>query len=147
SNIPTDKWNGFLTSILPTVMLESQGRSEAAPYFYQLNDLEHIVPLLDAAARNATAAVGRAIYEHLASNWPSVERFSHLKIALVPGEPARRTKPPRAHDDEIIEMEESNFWVYRLRNAAVCPTGHGPRRPSEVWLPTQEVLRRFGRRS
>ncbi len=147
SNIPTDKWTGFLTTILPMLVTELQGTQGAAAYFYQLHDLEHIVPLLEAAARDATASVGRAIYHHLATNWAFLDKFSHLKIALVPGEPARRTKPPRAREDEIIEIEQGNFWVYRLRNAAVCPTGHGPRRPSEVWLPTQEVTRRFGRRS
>lgn len=146
SRIPAEKWAGFLEAILPAIKAKMYEKSEVVPYFYQLHDLDHIVPLLDIAAGDASAVVGRAIYEHLAHNWASLERFCQLDIALVPGEPARRVKPPRARDEEILELEEANFWIHRLRAAAVCPTGHGPRRPSEVWLPTPEILRRFGRR-
>lgn len=146
-SIPGNKWNGFLAGILPAVISEVEKKPEADQYFYQLHDLEHIVHMLDVAAKDATATIGGSFYEHLARNWQSLERFCQLDIALVAGEPARRVKPPRARDEEILELDESNFWVYRLRAAPVCPTGHGPRKPSEAWLPTQEVLRRFGRRN
>jgi hypothetical protein len=146
SAIPPEKWKAFRTEVLPHVKSELAEGSDAVPYFYQLHDLEHVVPLLDAAAKDASAGVGRAAYEHLARNWSMLEPFAQLDIALVGGEPQRRAKPPRAREEEILELEESNFWVYRLMHAPVCPTGHGPRRPDEVWYPTQEVLRRFGRK-
>lgn len=147
SAIPAEKWKSFLQEIDPRVAKEMEENTEAAPYFYRLHDLEHVVPLLDAAAKDASAEIGRTMYEHLVRNWSLLEPFAQLDIAIVGGEPQRRAKPPRAQDEEILELEESNFWVYRLRNAAVCPTGHGPRRPAEVWYPTQEVLRRFGHKT
>lgn len=147
SRISDEKWEGFRATVLSEISSKMTDEPGAAAYFYQLHDLEHIVSLLEIATNDASATVGRAIYEHLARNWGSLERFSQLSIAIVTGEPARRVKPPRARDDEIVELDDSNFWVYRLRAAAVCPTGHGPRGPAEVWLPTQEVLRRFGRKN
>lgn len=144
--IPAEKWGAFVSDVRTKIEIDSSGTAESRPYFYQLHDLEHIVQILEVAARDATAAVGRAFYEHMCRNWASLERFSSLEIAVVPGEPKRRAKPPRAYDEEIQELDQSNFWIYRLRSAPVCPTGHGPREPSQVWLPTQEVIRRFGRK-
>jgi hypothetical protein len=146
ATIPQEKWKAFLTGIAPEIIKAVNERPEAAPYFYRLHDLEHVVSLLDAAAQDASAGIGRTMYEHFARNWALLEPFAQLDIALVEGEPQRRAKPPRARDDEILAIEESNFWLFRLRHAPVCPTGHGPRRPAEVWYPTQEVLRRFGRK-
>ncbi len=146
SAIPQEKWKGFLASIAKETITAVTENPGAAPYFYRLHDLEHIVLLLDAAATDVSAGIGRAMYEHFARNWPLLEPFTQLDIAIVEGEPQRRAKPPRAREDEILELEDSNFWLYRLRHASVCPTGHGPRQPAEVWYPTQEVLRRFGRR-
>jgi hypothetical protein len=56
-----------------------------------------------------------------------------------------RSKPPRARDDELLDGGP-NFWMARLQESPFCPTGHGPRRAAQTWLPTQEVDRRFGRR-
>ena len=147
TNIPEEKWNSFLQEISSKVAKEIAENPGAVPYFYRLHDLEHVVSLLDAAARDVSTGIGRAMYEHWARNWLLLETFAQLDVALVTGEPRRRAKPPRAYEEEILQLEESNFWVFRLRHAAVCPTGHGPRKPAEVWFPTQEVLRRFGRKT
>lgn len=146
SNVPTEKWQPFLAMVNSDLKDAMEENPDASPYFYQLHDLEHIVQLLDIAANDAGAAVARILYEHLARNWVSLERFTSSEIAVVAGEPARRTKPPRARGEELFELDEGNFWIYRLRRAAACPTTHGPRLPSQVWTPTQEVMRRFGRK-
>ena len=149
SAVTDEQWTSFHTSVFGDVKVKAAigADPESQPYFYQLHDLEHLSLLLDAAARDETAAVGKALYGHLARNWVSFQRFCQLEIAVVGGEPTRRTKPPRARDEEIVVLDERNFWLDRLRAAAVCPTGHGPRKPAEVWLPSQEVIRRFGRKS
>jgi hypothetical protein len=148
-NVPPEKWARFLALVTDDAKVkgEMEAKPDAEPYFYQLHDFEHVTLLLDVAAKDRTASVGRALYEHLARNWGSLHRFCQLEIALVPGEPTHRAKPPRARSEELIKLEESNFWLHRLRGAAVCPTAHGPRKPNEVWFPTQEVLRRFGRKN
>jgi hypothetical protein len=146
-NVPIEKWRPFLAMVNAEIKERREEKPDAFPYFYQLHDLEHIVQLLDIAASNASAGVARALYEHLARNWVSLERLTSLEIATVAGEPARRTKPPRARGEEIVTLDECNFWVYRLQRAAACPTTHGPRLPCEAWTPTQEVMRRFGRKS
>lgn len=147
ANVPIEKWRPFLEMVSAEIKEKREEKPDGLPYFYQLHDLEHIVQLLDIAASDASAGVARALYEHLARNWVSLERFTSLEIATVAGEPARRAKPPRARGEEIVTLDECNFWVYRLQRAAACPTTHGPRLPSEVWAPTQEVMRRFGRKS
>ena len=116
-------------------------------YFYRLHDLENVGAILRVASQDQTATVGRALYEHLAKNWQSLEGFSRAQIARVPtGKvPAMRTKPPRALPEELVETI-SDFWIARLQDAAFCPTTHGPRFARQVWPPTREVERRFGRR-
>jgi hypothetical protein len=145
-SIPDDRWLRFVDEIRPRSEHERQNRPGTTPFFYQLHDLEHIVHILEVAARDKSAAVGRVFYEHLARNWSSLARFSQLEIAFVTGDPRRRTKPQKAYDNEVVAIDQGNFWIHRLRGGAICPTGHGPRKPEDAWMPTQEVLRRFGRR-
>ncbi len=118
------------------------------PYFYRLHDLEHLAGLLDVAAADADAKVGRALYEHIARNWDTLDRFSRLQVAQIARDraPALRTKPPRASDQELVDAGD-DFWVQRLQKAWFCPTEHGPRPASMVWFPTPEVQRRFGSRT
>lgn len=118
------------------------------PYFYRLHDLDHLVTLLRVASEDRTTKLGQALYEHLARNWHSLERFSSAIVALVPSGsiPTMRTKPQRAKDEELVDAGV-DFWVARLQASPFCPTGHGPRPAGQVWLPTQEVERRFGRRA
>ncbi len=146
--VPEPAWDEYVADIQGKVHdLDPQWFDACVPYFYRLHDLEHLMPLLDAASQDGNGATARRLYEHLARNWSILERFAQAEVALVNREevPSRRSKPPRARDEELIEAED-DFWVYRLRNAFFCPTGQGPRRADAVWLPTLEVERRFGRR-
>jgi hypothetical protein len=146
--LPDTTWNHFVDGVRHGLTEKDPKRfAETTPYFYRLHDLEHLVVLLEAAARDETAQLGRALYEHLARNWSSLERFAHLTVALIPRDqsPNRRTKPPRASDHEVVDAGD-DLWVWRLQNAWFCPTEHGPRPASRVWLPTPEVQRRFGTR-
>ena len=147
--IPKVIWERFVGDVRHTLQEKDSERFEATvPYFYRLHDLEHLVALLEVAAHDATAQVGRALYQHLARNWGSLERFARLQVAQVPRQslPALRTKPPRAYDQELVDAGD-DFWVRRLQEAWFCPTGHGPRPASQLWLPTLEVQRRFGNRT
>ena len=144
-DLAPDLWDEFRQTTLRGLE-EPTGENTGVPYFYRAHDLEHIVPLLAAASSDATNEVSRALFSHLALNWPRIERFSKAEAALVPeGQvPAMRQKPPRARDEERKDAGD-DLWVLRLRRQDWCPTTHGPRRPRRAWLRTSEVERRFGR--
>ena len=145
--VTEDVWVRYADRVRQYLTNERIAAADSVPYFYRLHDLEHLVVLLRAAAEDATSAFGRALYEHLARNWPFLERFARAQIAQVPRDsfPGMRSKPPRARDEELFETG-ADFWVARLQDSPFCPTGHGPRHAAQVWLPTLEVERRFGRR-
>ena len=145
-HIPDDVWTKYqerVSHLLP----ETVDRQPTVPYFYRLHDLEFLVPILGAASKDSSARLGRALYEHLARNWSILEPFSRTQIAQIPtGQfPGMRTKPARAKPEELVEVG-ADFWMVRLQQSPFCPTGHGPRHAQQVWLPTPEVERRFGRR-
>jgi hypothetical protein len=147
-NIPIELWNRFSQSVREHLAEDDPGRAaDTGPYFYELHDLEHLVAFANIASTEPSAKFARALYEHLARNWATLERFSRVKVAQVAAgqEPTRRTKPPRAKDEELADGG-LNLWLFRLQYAAFCPTVHGPRIAAQTWLPTAEVQRRFGRR-
>jgi len=146
-NVGSSFWANYV-SRLHHSLTESGVDEGATLYFYRLHDLEHLLTFLNAASQDSTASLGRALYEHLARNWATLERFSRTSVAQIPAGsvPAMRTKPPRARDEELIDAGP-DFWMSRLQHTAFCPTGHGPRRADQTWLPTLEVERRFGRRA
>jgi hypothetical protein len=116
-------------------------------YYYELHDLEHLSPLLHAAESDISGEIAGRLYAHLASHWTDLAPFRNVHVAFV-GEgkwPGSRAKPPRAMDSELREVGE-NYWFRRLRSRCFCPTSHGPRRPSQTWLLSHEMERRFGRR-
>jgi len=148
-DVSNASWDPFVTKIRHDLQTSNPVRfSLTVPYFYRLYDLEHLAVLLHAAESDKEASIARALFMHLALNWPVLERFSRVVVAQVEKYlvPSMRTKPSRAKDDELYEVG-GNFWQFRLLRSSFCPTGHGPRKPDEVWLPTQEVQRRFGRRA
>lgn len=138
-------WDDFRQGALRSVA-DTLHAKEGAPYFYRAHDLEHIVPLLKAAAQDVSTEVATALFSHLALNWGYLEHFVKAEAAVVSKAqvPTMRQKPPRAHEDELEEIGD-DLWVLRLRSHDWCPTTHGPRRPKWVWLRTPEVERRFGR--
>lgn len=147
--VPDGVWRGFAEGVWRTLEgSDPQRYASTVPYFYRLHDLEHLVALLGAASRDETAQLGRALYEHVARNWGTLERYARVQVAQIPeGKwPNMRTKPPRAYDEELVEAGD-DFWVHRLQQGWFCPTGHGPRPAARVWLPTLEVQRRFGYRA
>lgn len=148
-NIPSDLWNRYQQDILNALNeSNAENAQETVPYFYELHDLEHLVAFTNIASTEPSARFAKALYEHLARHWATLEKFSRVSVAQVPmgQEPARRTKPPRAKDEELVDAG-SNLWLFRLQDVPFCPTGHGPRKADQTWLPTAEVQRRFGRRA
>jgi hypothetical protein len=146
-HINVEVWGRYVERVRQALAKEREGQN-TTPYFYELHDLEHLVPLLGAAASDSTTKLGRALYEHLARNWATLERFSQAQVALVPFDsvPAMRSKPQQAKPEELVGAG-ADFWVTRLQSSPFCPTGHGPRLADRIWLPTVEVERRFGRRA
>ncbi|MFO0568027.1 MAG: DUF3883 domain-containing protein [Polyangiaceae bacterium] len=148
-NVQPDFWSKYRQVVLAELEAKHPERATTTvPYFYELHDLEHLVALSNIAVGEPTARFAKALYEHLARHWSTLEKFSRVVVAQVEAgqEPARRTKPPRAKDEELTEAG-MNLWLFRLQEAALCPTGHGPRSAEHTWLPTAEVQRRFGRRA
>lgn len=117
------------------------------PYLYEAHDLDAILPLVEAAERDATAELGRRLIAHLARHWTWYAGFAETQVALVGYDkwPSARTKPQRALPEEL-ETAGDNLWLFRLRQRGFCPTTHGPRRPEVTWQPSVEIERRFGRR-
>lgn len=145
-NIPQSDWDRFTEQVREALSLHHSALLHSrTAYFYQLHDLEHLSLFLQNAATDGTAQLGRELYEHLAKNWEILERFARLQVALVQGSPARRTKPPRPYDHELVDACD-NFWLQRLQRSWFCPTSHGPKAAPMVWLPTPEAQRRFGKK-
>ena len=137
-----DPWRGlFKTSLRKK---EPKRIDERRLWFYEVHHLEYLDTLLMAAAADETCTVGRALYEHMQAHWPALRRFEFAVAALTEGNPRRRSEPKRAHDGEKVRCCE-NLWLWRLKQVAFCPTGHGPRLPANVWLPGRELDRRFRR--
>lgn len=146
-NIPANFWTKYLERVRG-LLADPSNEQPTVPYFYRLHDLEHLVAILGWASHDKSAKLGRALYEHLARNWSILEPFSRAQIAQIPSGqvPAMRTKPQRAKPEELVEVGP-DFWMVRLQESPFCPTGHGPRLAQQIWLPTLEVERRFGRRA
>lgn len=146
--IPDTIWRQFIQDTRQALREAESSQQQTVPYFYRLHTLEYLEHLLCIAEGDATVQVGQALYEHLALNWQTLEKFSHVQIARIPNgqEPTKRTKPPRARTEELIEIG-ADLWVYRLRAAHFCPTPHGPRCVAHIWWPSKEAQRRFARRT
>lgn len=112
-------------------------------YLYRVHTLDHIGPIARVAER-ADSGVGEEIFAHIARNWPAYAKHVNAELAFVDERryPSQRAKPPRAWSEEVVSATP-NFWLYRLRNRAICPTSHGPRRPSETWRDSAELRRRL----
>jgi hypothetical protein len=140
-----DTWADFETTLRATLA----GRNEAkgtVPYLYDAHDLDQIVPLVQAARKDADGDVARALMEHLVRHWSLFAAFADCQLALVEKDksPSQRAKPQRALAEELTVVGD-NLWLHRLRRRAICPTTHGPRVPSVTWQPSGELERRFGR--
>lgn len=84
------------------------------------------------------------MYRHLDHHWSSLARGASAVAALTDGHPRKRSEPKRAADSEQVRCGD-DFWLWRLKQSAFCPTVHGPRRPRETWQTSREMDRRFGR--
>ncbi len=131
---------------------ELTGSLEADPrwastdhYLYQAHNLDHLDEIVE-VARHKDNGVADTLLEHLVRNWTSYSRHTQAELALVGSGkwPSSRTAPPRATSEEIATAGP-DFWLHRLRRHAICPTSHGPRRPSQTWRRSAELARRLSR--
>ena len=141
-----ETWDAFRIELVRNLERRT-GFSDTVPYLYELHDLEGIVPLLDAARRDASNSVAQSLFNHFVRHWSSLATFSDAKVALVEKgkSPSSRTRPPRATSQELTEAGD-DLWLFRLRRSDFVPTTHGPRRSVATWSRSAEVERRFGRR-
>ena len=114
------------------------------PYLYEVHDLDHALPLIEAAELDASAEIASRLFEHLILNWATYAPFADAQVALVKAGrwPAARSKPQRATPEEITSVGD-NLWLFRLRTRSICPTSRGPRSPGVTWSRTPELERRF----
>src|SRR5205085_4046564 len=91
------------------------------PYLYDAHDLDAILPLVEAAERDASAEVGRRLFAHLTRHWTWYAGFAETQVALVGDDkwPSARTKPQRALPEEL-ENAGDNLWLFRLRQRGFC---------------------------
>lgn len=112
-------------------------------YFYKVYDLEHLAGLCELIRKNPEHDLAARLLRHLAWHWPRLQDLTEVVVAMPQSSrPNSRAKPPRAYEHEVHAVAEAP-WVDCLRRWAWCPTSHGPNVPGAVWLPTQEVERRF----
>lgn len=139
-----DLWTAFQARVTEQVSgLDPQRHN--AWYFYRLHDLEHLLWLLTAAESDGTGSVARALFRHLALNWPQLAPFAQAEVALVALDKSPGLRNPRrAHDNERHPVGD-DMCVTRLRGRRFCPTTQGPVQPVRSWLPSPETDRRFGR--
>jgi len=141
--LDTDVWKTYIASVRAEPKLAGVV-ADATPYFYELHDLEFLAEIIGAVADDAEGTRAKALLSHLVGNWPQLQRFSKVTVAVVPSDrvPSMRSKPPRAQDDELVGLGD-NLWLHRLRRREFLPTTHGPKNPSATWLRTRELDRRF----
>ena len=144
-NLDPNVWSSYIAALRADSTVQRLSASTNL-YFYELHDLEFLAAILNLAADDAESRIGKALLKHLIENWSQLERFSKVEIAAVPTDlkPNLR-KPPQAQQDERNVLSE-NLWLFRLRHRRFLPTTHGPRLAAEVWMPSQEIERRFSRR-
>ncbi len=113
-------------------------------YLYYVYDLEYLGALCEVIRENPARTVAGSLLKHLATHWSRLQPLIGASVATPQTTAPYQRNHGRAlaWDHEIHEVAESP-WVDRLRRRAWCPTGHGPRHPTSVWLPTSEVRRRF----
>lgn len=140
-----ETWQEFRRAVDRVVSSRSDTET-VVPYLYEAHDLDLALPVSDAAERDASGAVSRALFAHLVRHWSWYSQFADTQLALTGAKaPGQRSFPPKAKDDELV-VAGDNLWLQRLQNRAICPTSHGPRRPDVTWLPSAELERRFGGR-
>ena len=129
-----DLWTAFQARIAERVS-ELDPQRHDAWYFYRLHDIEHLLWLLTAAESDGTGRVARALYRHLALNWPQLAPFTQAEVALVALDKSPGLRSPRrAHDDERHPAGD-DMWVTRLQGRRSCPTTQGPLSAGPHWLP------------
>jgi hypothetical protein len=139
-----DAWTDYREAL--TGSLEADPRWDSTDhYLYQAHNLDRLDEIA-AVAQRAGNDVATEFLKHLVRNWSSYAQHTQADLALVGAGkwPSSRTAPPRATTEEIA-ASGPDFWLHRLRNHAICPTSHGPRRPSQTWRRTDELTRRLGR--
>ena len=138
-----ETWNCYQKE-LQSKLANLPAQTAVVPYLYEVHDLDHALPLIEAAERDASAEVASRLFEHLVKHWGTYSPLTDAQVALVDKSksPKARSKPQRAAPDEITAAGD-NLWLYRLRRSGICPTSRGPRRPELAWRRTPELERRF----
>ena len=138
-----ETWSDYRAGLEAT-LADRPNHTAVVPYLYDVHDLDHALPLIAAAERDASAEVATRLFEHLVEHWGTYAPLTDAQLARVDkGKwPNARSKPQRATLEEITSVGD-NLWLYRLRTSGICPTSRGPRRPEVAWRRTQELERRF----
>lgn len=144
SGISREGWKLYCDCLARS--LAPDGRRDLTDhYFYRVHNLDRLEEIVSIARLNDND-VAEKLLAHLVRNWPYYSAHTQAELALIEkGKvPSQRAKPARAKEEELISVG-ANYWLYRLRQHAICPTSHGPRRPDQTWRRSDELLRRFGR--
>ncbi|MGM9470822.1 hypothetical protein ACS5PJ_02315 [Pseudarthrobacter sp. YS3] len=139
-----DIWSGYKSDLIGD--LSSDPRWESTDhYLYNVHNLDRLDEIAEVALRRDTN-VAEKLLEHLVRNWNTYARHTRAELAFIRAgkQPSSRTAPPRATTDELVAAGP-DLWLYRLRQHAICPTSHGPRRPNQTWRRSEELIRRLGR--
>lgn len=138
-----ETWSDYRTAL--TESLRSDPRwSSTDHYLYRVHALDRLDEIAS-VSRLANNDVAERLLAHLVRNWASYARHVQAEVALVGiGKSPSSRKQARATSDELVTAG-ADFWLFRLRSLAFCPTSHGPRRPNQAWRPSAELDRRLRR--
>ena len=138
-----ETWSDYCDE-LEARLADRPDHDAVVPYLYEVHDLDHALPLIEAAELDASAEIASRLFEHLILNWATYAPLADAQVALVKAWrwPAARSRPQRATPEEITSVGD-NLWLFRLGARGICPTSRGPRSPGVTWSRTPELERRF----
>jgi hypothetical protein len=129
---------------------ESAGERGEYDSIYRMQSLEFLDQFIRAVQRDEEdgetapdSSLGTRLLEHITQWWPeSLQEYHHPTLAThdVSSFSRRNQNCPKEREKRRVGL---NLWLWQLKHARWCPTGHGVRQPDEVWMPTESVRSRF----
>ena len=137
-----EEWKAYIADIKRAFSVDPRW-SETDHYLYNVHDLDQLDEIATAASRSGNDVADQLLH-HLVRNWAWYGRRVDAQLALLPA--GRRTPSgDKEAQSDFVTTVGPDYWLFRLRRRAICPTKHGPRRPDQTWRKSAELSRRLGR--
>ena len=93
-----ETWSDYCDE-LKARLADRPDHDAVVPYLYEVHDLDHALPLIEAAELDASAEIASRLLGHLILNWATYAPLADAQVALVKAWrwPAARSKPQRGN--------------------------------------------------